>query len=132
VSRYSALGRCPGCEAEFRYFLIDTATNASAYAYCEACGATALVAAPDAEPGAPFPESREDELGDCACGGRFRTRSVPRCPECREPLEAEAARTWLEANDRRDGWVFPGSWHDVYAIVIENRLDPDALRGGKR
>lgn len=134
MSRYSSEGVCEACQASFRFFLIDTRANASAYAYCDACGTTALLSGGPAgtsaggeTPHGPVPAAAEARLSACACGGCFRAAASPRCPECRAELSAVAATPWIEAKARRrkSDWRWQGSWHGDHCIVIENRLQQD-------
>src|SRR2546429_2714934 len=49
----------------------------------------------------PFPVHGMDKamgLTACSCGGRFRRGSSPRCPACAQPLSADSAAVWIEAN----------------------------------
>jgi hypothetical protein len=109
VSRYSGEARCPACQVAFRWFLLDSKANGTAFAYCDACGATAL--------------SSSGKFGPCACGGTFRADAAPRCPECTHELVAEDARGWIEAKGHAGSdWRWQGSWQGLYCIVIENRV----------
>ena len=105
MSRYSAEGECESCGASFRYFLIHGGSNQSSYAYCDRCGATALLSGSckhmpveaELDCHRSVPARAEALLDPCSCGGRFLGSASPRCPSCRAELSPEAARSWLEA-----------------------------------
>ncbi len=135
MSRYSAEGECESCGASFRYFLIHGGSNQSSYAYCDRCGATALLSGScehmpveaELDFHRPVPARAEALLDPCSCGGRFLGSASPRCPSCRAELSPEAARSWLEARASKAtrDWRWQGSWCGVYCIVIENRVHTD-------
>lgn len=101
MSRYSAEGECESCGASFRYFLIHGGSNQSSYAYCDRCGATALLSGSckhmpveaELDFHRPVPARAEALLDPCSCGGRFLGSASPRCPSCRGELSPEAARS---------------------------------------
>ncbi|HEX9138089.1 MAG TPA: hypothetical protein VF905_14290, partial [Nitrospirota bacterium] len=43
MNRASDKGRCENCGREFGYYLIHNGFNERCYAYCEDCGATAIL-----------------------------------------------------------------------------------------
>lgn len=135
MSRYSSVGCCESCDAEFRYFLVENESNDTAYGYCDRCGGTVLLSFSGAsdrdevtlEAHGPIPEAVASRLAACSCGGAYRGSASPRCPSCRKPLSASKAREWLEANARRrkPEWSWQGSWQGAYSIVIENQIESD-------
>ncbi len=74
----------------------------------------------------------EKHILQCECGGTFRKGSSPRCPHCGEPLSAEVAVTYIEANapGTKKGWHWQRNWHETYCIIIENRVVYDNFRMG--
>lgn len=65
----------------------------------------------------------EPYIAPCACGGRFRTDAVPRCPHCHQQLSATEAATYIEGNasGTARGWRWKRDWQGLYAIIIEGR-----------
>jgi hypothetical protein len=128
-------GVCDHCRTEFPYTLIHNGFNESAFAYCEACGATSILdgcfksipAGAGFTPRGPVPPSAEAFLAPCDCGGHFRGSASPRCPRCRHDLSAEIARPWIEANapGSTKGWTWQGSWVGLYCIVIAGKAVSD-------
>jgi hypothetical protein len=128
-------GICEHCGYKFPYALIHNGFNDSAFAYCDACGATSILSKwfKSIPEGAgftlhgPVPPSAEVFLAPCGCGGRFRGRASPRCLRCRHELTAQTARSWLEANapGSSKGWKWQGSWLGLYCIVIAARVVHD-------
>ena len=143
LSRRDGEGTCEQCGHVFVYYLVHNGFNDSAYAYCDACGSTALFSAWYAEVPKiaelrfhePIAPEVETFVRPCRCGGSFRGTASPRCPRCREPLSAEHAAEYLERNapGTRAGWRWQRTWSGLYAIVIEDRMtsDPWAQRGPK-
>jgi hypothetical protein len=89
--RNDSCGTCESCLSEFGYHLIHCGFSDCAYAYCDLCGITCIVGgwgdtnkphqAPLRIQGTIQVET-EPWLQPCACGGRFRSQSSPRCPHC--------------------------------------------------
>ena len=107
MSRERNVGICEHCGREFGYYLIHNGFNDSSYAYCNQCGAVAILdlwGAPRAVTLERFQAITEDVepfLKPCRCGGSFRAGAAPRCPHCHRPLSAALAnrihrteRTW--------------------------------------
>jgi hypothetical protein len=72
----------------------------------------------------------EQYLQPCECGGTFKEGVSPRCPACKQPLSAEAATVYIEANalGTKKGWRWQKNWHDTYCILIENRVVNDNFK----
>lgn len=133
------VGKCDKCRRSFDYQIIHNGFNDTAYAYCDLCGTTMFVGGWDdtRQPaGAPLrihgpiqPET-EKWLQRCTCGGCFRHDAAPRCPHCREPLSAEFATSYIEANAEgtRGGWRWQQSWSGIYCLVIAGRLTKNVWR----
>jgi hypothetical protein len=117
--------------ASFAYALIHSGFNDSAYAYCDRCGVTAILsgwsADIPAQAGLQLHEritpSVEPFLAPCSCGGRFSASASPRCPTCDEPLDANTAGQFIEADalGAAQGWRWQRSWDGLYAIIINGR-----------
>ena len=124
-------GTCEHCRTEFAYELVHNGFSDTAFAYCDSCGATAILSAwfKKIPPRAnyrghgPVPASAEPFLLPCDCGGRFRGSASPRCPACHQVLSAELARPWIEANapGSARGWRWQGSWAGLYCVVVAGR-----------
>jgi hypothetical protein len=69
-------------------------------------------------------------LETCICGGSFKKGSSPRCPHCQEPLSAQAATHYIEANalGTKKGWRWQANWHETYCIVIEKKEVQDNFK----
>jgi hypothetical protein len=136
MSAMSNQGQCEHCAASFAYELWHAGFSDMAYAYCEKCGRTATFDLLRAPPGSKtgchqaIPEEAEAELEPCECGGYFRRNASPRCPQCHQPLDAEKAAKWIEANapGTAGGWRWQRSWVGLYVICIEQRLAKDVWR----
>jgi hypothetical protein len=76
------------------------------YAYCDACGKTAMLSFWDKRmpklsncPGQQeICAALEPFLTPCSCGGAFKWGSGPRSPHCKMQLSADLAMLYLEAN----------------------------------
>jgi len=140
MGRRDGDGSCTSCHSTFGYLLINNGFNDSAFAYCDACGMTALFgvyskAIPvglDTAIGEPLVAELEPLVAPCACGGRFRADAVPRCPRCRATLDPVASSGFIEANapGTKAGWRWQRSWKGMYAIIIEDRLVEDPWKTG--
>jgi hypothetical protein len=127
-----SMGTCSRCDEPFPYHLIHNGFNNSAYAYCDACGTTALFdtwqddipAAAGLVAYARILPSVEPFLAPCGCGGSFTARAGPRCPACSEELDAEAARAYIEFNapGTANGWRWQGNWYELYAIIVAGQV----------
>ena len=135
--REQNVGVCESCDAEFRYYLVHSGFNDSVYAYCDACGKTAILSMWNKQfpriDGCPGYEeicvAMEPYLQACACGGHFRRGSSPRCPHCRATLSAERAASYIEESVpvSKSGWRWhwQRNWSGLYCIVIEECLISD-------
>jgi hypothetical protein len=124
-------GSCDSCGGKFQYRLVHNGFGDSAFAYCDACGSSALLscwhdripAGAKLKVHGPINPEAEALLAPCACGGKFKASASPRCPHCLSMLSAEASRAFIEANapGSSKGWRWQGSWDGVYSILIEGR-----------
>jgi hypothetical protein len=130
MNRGKEKGRCENCRREFGYYLIHNGFNESCYAYCEDCGATAILDSlykDRAQEGLPRHRAitvrGERFLLPCQCGGAFRAGASPRCPHCHKALSAELATNYIEANasGTSQSWKWQRNWDGLYCIVIEDR-----------
>ena len=127
------MGVCEQCSESFPYALLHNGFNNSTYAYCDSCGMTAVLdtwkvpSAIQIQFHTVIKSEEEALLLPCECGGAFKSGVSPRCPHCHEPLSAQSAGQWLEANapGTAKGWRWQSSWTGLYAIVIGNRLVKD-------
>ncbi len=131
-TRKQKRGRCPVCAHEFDYYLVHDGFSDTAHAYCDRCGATALLdmwfpripPAADLRVHQAISKAVEPWLSPCQCGGTFRADASPRCPTCGAPLGAEECRGFIERNAEgtKKGWRWQGKWVATYAIVVANRV----------
>ena len=128
--REKSTGTCEHCRGTFGYYLIHNGFNESTYAYCAACGMTAILDTnyrDRAMEGLPMHRAitagGERFLTACSCGGTFEVGASPRCPRCRGFLSATVAAGYIEANapGARSGWRWQKDWQGLYCIVVENR-----------
>jgi hypothetical protein len=105
MTRETSEGTCDRCTRTFAYYLIHNGLNESCYAYCSACGMSAVIDTRYEDRTAEgFPRHRsitsaaEQSMAPCPCGGSFKARAAPRCPHCTEKLSATAASGWIEAS----------------------------------
>ena len=129
-------GKCGACGHSFTYRLIHNGFNDSNFAYCTACGVTALLSgwATNIPSGislgstyGPVPPELERLLAPCACGGQFSGSASPRCPKCRVPLSAMDATSYIEAQapGTKGGWRWQRTWKGLYCLVIEGHVVND-------
>lgn len=139
-------GVCEHCQQTLDYWLLQCQRTKSAYAYCDACGTTAILSLTDPRmPHLPKQQAPEEISADlepyllrCYCGGQFKRGSFPRCPLRNETISADWAATYIEPNafGSREGWRWQGNWSGPYGFVIESKLvnnnfrDPADGRGG--
>ena len=129
-------GDCEHCGRIYRYSLWHSGFGDNSYAYCDQCGALALLNYSNPEV-AMLPklssqfqeidESWEAYLRPCPCGGRFRKGSSPRCPFCNEPLSATHAAEHIEAQSygaASKGWRWQNNWRDVYCMAMDDPQNP--------
>ncbi len=128
-----ATGTCEHCTQSFNYRLCHSGFGDCSYAYCDACGMTAILdywdkRIPKWPVGCPHHQEicveLERHIKPCVCGGAFRKGASPRCPRCAAALSPEAATAYIEMNapGTKKGWSWQRNWHATYCIVIENRL----------
>jgi hypothetical protein len=124
------IGTCENCDQQFSYALIHNGFNDSAYAYCDICGCTAFFSAWEPIPNGvslrfhgSIDEEIEPLLERCSCGGHFRADASPRCSHCEQPLSADEAGKYLEANalGTAKGWRWQRNWRGLYCIIVEGR-----------
>ena len=128
MMREDGKGRCENCGALFPYMIINNGFNDSTHAYCDRCGATAILGVVELEKRlgympkrmTPLPTAVEALLAPCACGGRFKGSAPARCPKCHEALSPKLAAVWLEAQapGAKLGWRWQRSWSGFYALVL--------------
>ena len=131
-----AIGNCEHCQKQFAYSLVHNGFNDSSYAYCDACGMTALLDGwkVPADIRLSLHQSIMPEieplLVPCECGGTFRTEASPRCPNCRETLSAVRAADYIEpqAEGTKKGWRWQRAWKGLYCIIIEDRVVRDVWK----
>jgi len=124
--------RCEHCGKSFGYQLYHCGFGECSYAYCSQCGMTAVLShwyehmpkIPSGSlPQQEISEEFEQFLKPCSCGGIFKKGSHPRCPHCHQPLSAQVASRYIEANaaGAKKGWWWQRNWHETYCIVIDKR-----------
>ena len=136
MARRHDIGVCEHCKKQFGYFLIHNGFNDSSYAYCDACGLTALFNLYTVPKGISLKPHQiitpeiEPHLAPCQCGGAFRASAVPRCPHCQQPLSAVLATDYIErqAEGTKKGWRWQQSWTSLYSIIIEDRVVRDVWK----
>jgi hypothetical protein len=138
MARELSVGNCEHCHGQFGYYLIHSGFNDSIYAYCDACGKTAILSVldkrmpklPNCPPYEEMCSAMEPYLHPCDCGGQFRRGAAPRCPRCGEPLSAESATLYIESNapGTEKGWRWQRTWKKLYCIVIENKVVENNFR----
>src|ERR1044072_4350065 len=119
MTRETSKGECDKCSRDFSYYLVHNGLNASSYAYCSACGMTALLdtnyvdrTSEGIPPYRAITTKGEHLLGACPCGGSFHAGASPRCPHCKNQLSATAATNWIEkaAPGADKGWKWQRDW----------------------
>jgi hypothetical protein len=135
MDKQKDIGYCEVCRKQFGYSLIHNGFNDSAYAYCDACGMTALLSGwyenipetTDIKFHQVIAENVEPFLKDCKCGGKFRKNASPRCPHCNSELSAIEATKYIEQNalGTKQGWRWQQNWQGLYCIIIENKCVTD-------
>ena len=132
-------GMCDHCGRTFSYVLLHNGFNDSAFAYCDKCGRTAVMAAWSKKPTevifqqGTLPAHLEGLLAPCECGGKFRVDASPRCPHCHEPLSATLATEYIERNapGTVKGWRWHRSWKGLYAMIVEGQMIKDPSNRAK-
>ena len=131
-------GDCEHCSRNYRYSLWHSGFGDNSYAYCDECGALALINYTNPQViGLPRPEMQYAEIEEswepflkpCPCGGRFRKGQSPRCPFCKEKLSPNHAAQHIEAqaHGAGRGWRWQNDWRGVYCIAIDDPSNPGAL-----
>jgi hypothetical protein len=137
MSRKQELGKCDQCQKTFGYYLVHNGFNNSSYAYCNACGTTALLnlylvpkISIKLEPFQAITPEIEPFLRDCSCGGKFCSGTSPRCPHCDRPLLATEVTAFIEsqAEGTKKGWHWQRNWVGLYCIIIENKCVRDVWK----
>jgi hypothetical protein len=129
MTRERNIGHCEHCKKEFGYYLIHNGFNNSSYAYCDACGTTALLDGYKVPEGIQISLHRnitpdmERHLAACKCGGSFKSGASPRCPHCNGALSADHAADYIEkqAAGTKGGWRWQRTWTGLYCIKIEGK-----------
>ena len=139
MAREHHIGNCENCKKQFGYYLIHNGFNDSDYAYCDACGLTALLDGWKVPKGIHMiphqnitPEI-EPHLVLCSCGGFFRSGASPRCPNCQQPLSPIHAADYIErqAEGAKKGWRWQRDWTGLYCIIIEDKVVNDVWKATK-
>jgi hypothetical protein len=134
MSRKNDIGKCDKCGKLFGYYLIHNGFNDSSYAYCDLCGATALLnlykfpkIGIQLEPYQVITPVIEPFLKKCSCGGEFRSGATPKCPHCHCSLSATEATSFIEeqAEGTKKGWRWQRNWTGLYCIIIESKSVDD-------
>ena len=136
MARKHDIGDCEHCNKEFGYYLIHNGFNESSYAYCDACGLTALLdgwkvpKSVHMVPHQMITPELEPHLAPCQCGGSFKAGASPRCPRCRQVISAVRATEYIEreAEGAKKGWRWQRAWTGLYCIIIEDRVVRDVWR----
>lgn len=130
----SMTGTCEHCGGTFAIEIFHNGFGDSSYTYCERCGETAILSGWSRQwpkdvkcTQAEIAAEMERHLQKCECGGKFTKGNSPRCPLCKEPLSAEKATEYIEAQapGTKGGWRWQRNWHGLYCAVIENRRVTD-------
>src|SRR5271169_833762 len=128
AAREQDVGICDQCHKTFGYYLIHNGFNESWYAYCDRCGATAILSLYSPRTSKLWlgkmlqgliPPEIEPHLRPCSCGGRLIAAATPRCPHCDQSLSPVAAADWIERNapGAKKGWRWQKDWGGLYCIV---------------
>ena len=126
---------CAACGDSFGYYLVHNGFNDSAYAYCDACGLTALFdgwsesipSGVELKVHGPITVELEPQIRPCECGGRFRRSASPRCPKCKAVIDPVVSAAFIEPNapGTAKGWRWQRSWSGLYAMIVEDRSVKD-------
>jgi hypothetical protein len=123
-------GTCSQCNATFSIEIFHNGFGDTSYAYCGACGMTAILSGWSKlwPQGVKLTQAEitlemETHLQACGCGGRFAKGNSPRCPKCKSPLSAEGAAEYLErqAPGTKKGWRWQRNWSGIYCAVIDGK-----------
>lgn len=123
---------CNECHKRFEYTLVHNGPANTSYAYCNSCGAAALLDLAESRfPVELLKQSAykviaagvDSHLKACDCGGKFTATSAPRCPHCLMPLSATKAADYIErqAPSNSPDWRWQGTWAGNYCMVVEGR-----------
>ena len=130
------LGVCEHCGTSFQYEIVHNGFSLSSYAYCSACGKTAILTHWDTRMPAGskyciITSCIEPLLKNCECGGHFRADASPRCPHCRKALSASYATRYIEGNAEktvRSCWPWVKNWRGLYCMIIEDDRVSDIFK----
>ena len=137
MKNFLETGHCEHCEKDFEFYLIHNGFNETTYAYCDKCGSTTLLNEhceniPEEcrwffdlkKRYEKIDEKLEKFLSPCSCGGFFTRLAKPRCPHCNKVLSPKKAANYIENNSPgiKKGWIWQGTWNDLYSIIINNNL----------
>ena len=143
--------RCYHCQFSFKFYSAHAGFGDEIFFYCDLCGAVACIdfyrkeynhfcekhglRRPYAKHEIPLFAKRfknmkieiAQNLAPCACGGRFATNAIPRCPTCNKALQwkdmvdviDEASESFTPHYFRK--FVKKG-WRDIYYFVFNDRL----------
>jgi hypothetical protein len=131
-------GDCEHCGMMYRYSLWHSVVGDNSYAYCDRCGALAILNyshplvmgfPPAGTIHEVIDESWEPFLRPCACGGRFRRDGAPRCPSCKKRLSPTHAAVHIEAQALGSGrgWHWQNSWSGLHCMAIEDPYNAGSL-----
>ncbi len=132
------IGNCESSAHTFKIEIFHCGFGDTCYAYCDRCGRTAILSLwskqwPAGVKGtqAEIPAEMEQHLAACECGGRFAKGNSPRCPSCNEPLSANKAAEYLEAQapGAKLGWRWQRNWTGLYCAVIDCKQVLDNFKG---
>jgi hypothetical protein len=130
-------GKCGYCKSAFKLDLLHCGFGDCSYAYCNSCGKTALLSGWSKKwpvgvkcTQAEISAEMEVHLEPCSCGGSFLKGSSPRCPECKQPLSASEATSYIEdqAPGTKKGRRWQRNWSGLYGVVINGIKVNDNLK----
>ncbi len=122
-------GSCEHCGESFAIKIFHNGFGDSSYAYCGACGKTAILSCWDIRwpkgvkcTLAEIAPEMERYLLPCDCGGKFSKGNSPRCPKCQQVISADKATRYIEAQSpgTAKGWRWQRSWQGLYCAVIND------------
>jgi hypothetical protein len=122
-------GSCEPCAASFGIEIFHNGFGDSSYAYCDGCGMTAILSGwSNRWPNgvkctqAEISSDMEQYLMPCAGGSKLsKGNTTPRCPNCKQPLSAEAAARCIEpqSHGTKKGWRWQRGWDGLYCAAIK-------------
>lgn len=78
---------CPNCESHFVVKEYSPGHVGIAFYHCDQCARSVVQHKSKIPPNYQQSIAIEEYLKDCECGGRFKSKSGQRCPECSELLD---------------------------------------------